>query len=154
MASDEFLLVVIAFIGVGILCWYLLQKQNARAKARLMRVESINRLIEKFSTAKEVIEFLETEQGKKLMEDPLPPTGNPRIRVLRFVRFGVVFLFLGGGFFLNAYRLRGETEINYVRQAMDMQFWGIFSLALGVGLLVVAFLTNMLVKSWGLDNER
>lgn len=151
MASDEVLVVVLSFILVGGVFWYMLQRQNALAKARLQRVESVNRLIEKFSTAKEVIEFLDTEQGRKLLADPFPPAGNPRTRVLRFVRFGIVFLFLGPAFLLDAYWLRGETEIRYVYQAKDLQFWGISSLALGVGLLVGAFLTNMIVKRWGLN---
>ena len=156
--SEEILLdvlvVVAAFALIAGVFWYLLQRQNALMKARLQRVESVNRLIEKFSTAKEVTEFLATEEGKKLLEDPLPPTGNLRTRSLRFVRFGVVFLFLGPAFLLDAYWLRGETEIRYIAQAKDLQLWGVFCLALGLALLVVAFLTNALVRRWELNGGK
>ena len=156
--SEEILLNVLvavaAFALIAGIFWYLMQRQKALMKTRLQRVESVNRLIEKFSTAKEVVEFLGTEQGKKLLEDPLPPTGNPRTRVLRFVRFGIVFLFLGPAFLLDSYWLRGETEIRYTTQAKDLQFWGLSSLALGLGLLMAAFLTNMLVKKWGLNGGK
>ena len=155
MASDQILMVVIGVVVLLVLLggvfWYLLQRQNALMKARLQRVESVNHLIEKFSTAKEVIEFLGTDQGRRLLEDPLPPTGNPRNRVLRFVRYGVVFLFLGPAFFLQAYWLRGETEIHYVSQAKDLLFWGSFCVALGLGLLATALITNALIKRWGLN---
>ncbi len=158
MASNEVLLLVVAIvcafalIGGGV--WYVLQRQNALMKARLQRAETVNRLIEKFSTAREVTEFLDSEHGRKLLEDPFPSRGNPRNRVLRFVRFGVVFLFLGPAFLLDAYWLRDSTEIRYIYQAKDLQFWGAFSLALGVGLLATAFLTNVLIKRWGLNGGK
>ncbi len=78
MQSDEFFLIIIIVLLAGIVLWYLLQRKNTLAKARLSRAEAINRLIDKFATAKEVTEFLETEQGKKFLEDPVPPAENPR----------------------------------------------------------------------------
>ena len=153
MASDEFLLVVLLFVFIGLMFWFVLQKQNSLGKIRIQRVESINRLIEKFSTAKEVTEFLETESGSKLIDDPAPDARNTRTQVLRFVQAGVVFLFVGVGFFLNAYRIRNETDINYVRQVLDLQYWSIFSIAIGVGLLFVAFLTSWFVRKWGINGS-
>jgi len=157
MASDDMVLAIAAtgvlVVLVGFL-WHFMQKQGGMTKARLQRVETVNRLIEKFPTAKEVIDFLETEQGRKLLEDPLPPTTNPLARVLRFIRYGVVFLFLGSGFLLDAYWLRGETEIRYISQAKDMQFWGAFCLALGAGLVMAGVITNVLIKRWARDGEK
>lgn len=154
MASDEVLLVVLAFIAFGGIFWYLFQRQNSAARVRLQRAESINRLIDKFATGKEVTEFMQTEQGRKLLEDPVPVAENPRFRVLRFVQAGVIFLFVGLGFLMNATRLGREEDINYIRQSMDLRFWGIFSLVLGGGLLVVGYLTSELVKKWGLDSSK
>ncbi len=152
MQSDEFFLIIIIVLLAGIVLWYLLQRKNTLAKARLSRAEAINRLIDKFATAKEVTEFLETEQGKKFLEDPVPPAENPHNRILRFLQFGVVFLFVGIGFFMNAYRLGFETDLNFLREAMEQRFWGTFSIAIGLGLLVVSFLTSMLVKRWHLGD--
>ena len=72
MQSDEISFMILMIVFVGILFWYIMQRQSAFTKVRLQRGESINRLIDKFATGKEVAEFLETEQGKKLLEDPLP----------------------------------------------------------------------------------
>ncbi len=153
MASDEFLMVVIAFTSVPAVFWYLFQRQNTVAKARLQRAESINRLIDKFGTAKEVIEFLQTEQGQKFLEDPAPTAENPRNRVLRFVQAGVVFLFLGFAFYMNASLFSNQADINYARKVVDLKFWGTLSAVLGAGLLVVAYVTSALVKKWRLDGR-
>lgn len=152
MSGDDVLGTILVIVSMGLLFWFLMHRMNTRAKTRLARVESVNRLIEKFSSAREVIEFLETEQGKKLLEDPLPASDNPKNRVLRFIQFGVVLVFVGIAFFANAYHLSAETDINFVRQAMDQRFWGVFALAAGLGLLVVALLVNLLAKKWGLTD--
>ena len=65
-----------------------------------------------------------------------------------------MFIFLGLGFFLNAYWLRHELDINYVRQMIELQIWGTFSIALGGGLVFAAFLTRRLVKRWGLNGDK
>ena len=127
----------------AIVLWYLLQRKNTSAKARLSRAEAINRLIDKFVTAKEVIEFLETRAGEEVPGGSASSTGErPRNRVLRFLQFGVVFVFVGIGFFVNAYRLGFETDVNFLREAMEQRFWGTFSLSIGLGLLLVSYLTR------------
>ena len=153
MQSDEFFFIIIIILLAGIVLLVLLQRRNTSAKARLSRAEAINRLIDKFATAKEVTEFLETEQGKKFLEDPVPPAENPRNRILRFLQFGVVFVFVGIAFFMNAYRLGFETDVNFLREAMEQRFWGTFCVAIGLGLLVVALLTSTLIKRWSLGNS-
>ena len=142
------------FILLGGGFWYLLQRKNMLAKARLERIEAVNRLVEKFGTAKEVTEFLKTEGGRRLLEDPVPPAELSRLRVIRLVQVGVVILCVGIAFILNAYSLRDESYITFISQAKDRQFYGMVSIALGGGLLLVALVTNVLVKKWGLNGSR
>ncbi|RPH38028.1 hypothetical protein EHM92_01140 [bacterium] len=152
MQSDELFFLIIIVLLAGIVLWYLLQRRNTSARIRLSRAEAINRLIDKFATAKEVIEFLETDQGEKFLEDPVPLAENPHNRILRFLQFGVVFLFVGIGFFVNAYGLGFAADLNSLREATEQRFWGTFSVAIGLGLLLVAYLTSVLVKRWHLEN--
>ncbi|MFN0156820.1 MAG: hypothetical protein ACKVRP_01960 [Bacteroidota bacterium] len=152
MAADELLSVAIGMLLLGGVFWYLLQRQNMLAKARFHRAESINRLIDKFGTAKEVIEFLETEQGEKFLADPAPPGENPRYRALRFIQVGVVFLFVGFGFMMNASLYKNHADV-YGSEALEWKFWGTLLCVFGAGLLVVAYLTNAYIKKWGLGRE-
>jgi hypothetical protein len=148
------LLCIFTFILLAGALWFLMQKRNTLAKSRLLRAEAINRLVDKFGTAKEVVEFLKTDQGRKLLEDPAPPPVSPRVRLIRLIQSGGVTLFLGLACFLNAFRMRDTTDINNIRKAVELQDWGTFLVAIGLGLLAVAYVTGLLVKRWGLNGGR
>ena len=148
------LLCFFLFILIAGVLWFLLMRRNTVAKNRLMRAEAINRLVDKFGSAKEVAEFLKSEQGRKILEDPAPPPVSPRIRVIRLVQIGVVTIFLGIACFVNAWRMGSLTDPNFVHQYFQLQYWGTICLAIGAGLLLVGFITTVLVNRWGLNGGK
>ena len=93
--------------------WLLFRRYQVSTQVRIQRIESFNRLIEKFGSAKEFAEFAQTAEGKKLLDDPSPPP-NPLTKVLRFLQAGVLFIMAGAAYWINAWRLRSETDFNYV----------------------------------------
>ena len=159
MASDEtLLLVLMAGLG-GWVAWLLVRRQQIGTQARLQRADSFNRLLEKFGTAKEFVDFLNTEQGNKLLEDPLPQHTNGRKVALRFVQVGIVLAALGVAITLNWIRMadyvhaQSNPDINWIHKEWDYYYWWVLSLSLSAGMFIIAFVTNILVKRWHLNGN-
>ncbi len=144
------ILIVLSF--VAFLFWLGHRAYRAHMEARMRRAEGFNRLLDKFGSAKEFTDFLQTEQGKRFVEDPLPAPRGSTHRIIRFVQTGIVLIGLGIAFFFNAYRLRDATEIRYTSQASDCAFWGTFSVAVGLALLLTAVVSYILAQRWHLMN--
>ena len=148
MIIEEAIVMVMGPLLVGWILWLVFRRYQLQAHARVQRTEAFNRLIDKFGTAKEFVDFLQTDAGRKLLEDPIAPPASPMSSVRRFVQSSIILLGLGGALLLNATRLRGETDINFVREAMGMNYWGTIFLGGGVALMIVAIVSYFLAKRW------
>ena len=148
MIIEEVVMMVTVPALAGWVLWLVFRRYQLHVQARVQRTETFNRLIDKFGTAKEFVEFLQTDAGRKLLEDPITPRVSPMSSVRRFVQGGIILLGLGSALLLNATRLRGETDINYIREAMGMNYWGTIFLGGGVALMVVALVSYFLAKRW------
>jgi hypothetical protein len=149
---SDVLLTALALAFAAFLLWLGSRSYKASAQMRLQRAEAFNRLLERFSSAKEFTEFLQTEEGKQFLRDPLPSSRASSNRTLRFVQYGIVLFALGVGCLLNAYRLRDATDLHYASQAQDCQFWGIFGVTIGVALFVTAMVSSAMARKWHLLN--
>lgn len=137
----EDILVPIGFFAlVGLLVWIV---TSARLKAATVQANTVGRLIDKLGTSQEVMAYLESETGKKLI-DSLTTTrfgANPYSRILGAASTGIVFSVLGLGLMALAMWFPGADE------AIG---GGIMALALGIAFLIAAGLSYRLSKSWGL----
>src|SRR5579862_906620 len=122
------------------------RRYQVSAQMRMKRVESFDRMIEKFQSAKEFSEFAQSLEGKRLLNDPIAPPANPLNKVLRFVQAGSLLLMLGLGSWINGWRLRSETDINYMRQSIESYHWGTLLFFIGVGCLGAACLSYYFVR--------
>lgn len=148
MIIEEAIVMVMGPLLIGWILWLVFRRYQLQAHARVQRTESFNRLIDKFGTAKEFVDFLQSDAGRKLLEDPIATPANPMSSVRRFIQGGIILLALGGALLLNANRLHGETDINYIREAMGMNYWGTIFLGGGVALMIVAIVSYFLAKRW------
>jgi hypothetical protein len=148
MIIEEAIVMVMGPLLIGWVLWLVFRRYQLQAHARVQRTESFNRLIDKFGTAKEFVDFLQSDAGRKLLEDPITPPANPMSSVRRFIQGGIILIALGGALLLNATRLRGETDINFIREAMGMNYWGTIFLGGGVALMIVAAVSYFLAKRW------
>jgi len=154
----NFLIAVLQFAFVLALVfafyWTVDRRRNAASRARIARSETLGKLLEKFSSGQEAAEFLKSPEGHSLLDDHPRRASRTNLLTLGVVQAGVVFLFVGLGSYLNAYLLRNETDLNYIREVKEIQFWGTLAIAIGAGLLFTAFLTRFLVRRWGLNGEK
>ena len=148
MVVEEAIMIVATALFAAWALWLLFRRYQIQAQARMQRTETFNRMIDKFSTSTELVDFLQTETGRKFLEDPVASHVHPMTNVRRSIQGGAILFVLGGAMFVNALRLRGETDINFVREAMGMNYWGTIFVACGVGLLVAAGLSHALAKRW------
>ena len=150
--SSEVMMFACLLAAVAFTLWLLFRRYQVSMEVRMQRIESFNKLIEKFGSAKEFTEYAQTDEGKKLLADPVLPPPNPLAKVLRFLQAGIIFLMIGFADWINASRLGTEADPNYVHQKLNADYWGTLAVFLGLGLMVTAGVSYMIVKRWHLTN--
>jgi hypothetical protein len=132
-----------AFIMVIIIVWVASQEKQAKAR---YRAEVQRELIAKFSSGRELSEFLNSEGSRQLLgsvgSEGEDATQDPRRKIIGLITGGLINLGAGAALF-------------YVGYSMD--FWwfslaGLITLGVGVSLLISAALSYYLSQKWGLDN--
>ena len=127
-----------AFVMVVFIVWFETRQKQTRVQAR---TELHKHLLDKFGSGTELAQFLETEGGKKMVEDLGKDRVSPKERALKHVVAGTVLTCLGVGFLILIYK------------EPDLVIPGGILLAIGIGFLIAAFVSLRLSKSWEADNE-
>jgi len=148
MVFEDVILIAVAPLLAGWVLWLLLKRHQIHVEAGTRHNEAFSRLIEKFGTAKEFVDFLETDAGRKLLDDPLAGSGHPAARARRYVFGGVLLMAVGGAFFVNALRYRGMTDINFVNEAIGLNNWGTIFVSCGAALLVISAASYLIARRW------
>ena len=117
-------------------------RENARAYADLQ-----GRLIDKFGNAAEVVRYLESDRGQQLLAGSSSGRGANHTRVLDGLQTGIISMLGGAG--LIAARGVSDAQVGEV-----MYVLGLIAFLIGVGFLIAAFLSQFLLKRWGLLNDR
>ncbi|MCD4749787.1 MAG: hypothetical protein K8R59_10485 [Thermoanaerobaculales bacterium] len=149
--SEAAMMMIVMPTMFGGMAWAFKALLNYFQISRLskMTFELQNKVIDKFGTAPEALQYLESKAGARLLETAAAGPTNPRMRILFSVQSGVILAALGVGFLL----VRGVMP----EGADAFSMVGILALCLGVGFLVSAVIAHYLSKSWGLvngDSER
>ena len=127
-----------AFVMIIFIVWFGTREKQARVQAR---TELHKHLLDKFGSGTELAQFLETEGGKKMIEDLGTDRVSPKERALKHTRAGFIMLFLGIGFLAATY------------EESDLVIPGALCITLGIGFLIGAYVTLRLSKSWEAENE-
>jgi hypothetical protein len=115
-------------------------KREAEAQLQLH-----TRLIDKFGSPKELLDYLQSDAGRKFLTPRTVQKAMPYRRILGAAQAGVVLTFVGVAFWL----IRGSFDQDGMLVAT---FIGGVTLALGIGFIVSAILAHMLSSKWGLLN--
>lgn len=114
-------------------------------KLAVMHNELQKRILDKFGSTQEMVAYLGTEPGKRLLDAPVIERGSPYSRILGSIQSGIV-LALGGLAFLTVRSLVGGLDDT------AFTFLGVLGLALGIGFLLSGWAAHALSKSYGLIN--
>ncbi len=127
-----------AFVMIAFVVWFGTREKQARVQAR---TELHKHLLDKFGSGTELAQFLETEGGKKMVEDLGSERKDPHARTLGLLIPGTVLSCLGLGFLVLTYEVQ------------NLVIPGGLVLAVGIGFLIAAFVSLRLSKSWKADDE-
>jgi len=112
-------------------------RENARAWAELQ-----GRLIDKFGSAAEVVRYLESDAGQRMLADQSEGGATPHGRILDSIHLGL--LVLAGGIAL-IFGYSGSDP----RLQEGLRTFGIVGTMLGIGFLASAGVSWALLRGWG-----
>jgi hypothetical protein len=139
---------VIGSIGViWVLGWIVRVISNNRKTARMatMQADLQSKLLDKFGSTPELLDYLQSHAGKNFAELVPAETGpNPYDKILWSVQAGIVLSMAG-------------TACMFLRSQISEGFeaftvLGALGIALGVGFLLSAAIAFLLSKKWGVIN--
>jgi hypothetical protein len=136
----EDLLIPLGFFAVVVLIYWLKRRADeVKVKAR---AESRRQLFDKFGSGQELMTFMETENGRRLLDQLMSDDEtNAQGRVLESVKVGVILTVLG----------LGMTVL--MRWERDMVYPAVILVALGAGFLIAGGTSYLLSKKWGLIKQ-
>jgi hypothetical protein len=130
---------------IGLIGWilHLLSKNHQKSlEVRRLKIETLDKVFQRFSDSESVMAFLSSKEGGQVLHVLEPSGSDLRRSILRQIQLGVALLVLGAGFFINAQRYIGETDINYINKVSDLQYWGTISACFGLALFLIALITR------------
>jgi hypothetical protein len=157
--GDVMVLIAVAgqFALVGLIVWIVARRLEQKAA---LRAQLELKLIERFSSAKELEEFLSSEAGRRLFGDHPRRGGTQLGKIVGTVQIGVALLALGIGVLLIAmmggWLAWTAAELPGPRPAVGRDFIlasAILILAIGFGLLAAAAVGRRLVRAWALNGR-
>ena len=109
-----------------------------------LQAELQTRLLEKFTSNEELLGYLQSDAGEKLVQ-PLREQGaqSPYGRILGAVQVGVILLCAGGACLFLDGRLPFDDQRGFL-------FLGTVGTAVGIGFLLSGAVAYVLSRSWGL----
>ncbi len=137
---------LIALLIVGGFILRIVVQFLTKIKAIRARTEIHNRLVDKFGSAPEFFQFLQTEGGQSFLESVTVEQSTAAERILSSIQKGILLTLLGLGLLLLGILLAGRIGEGQT----PLYILGVIAVSLGVGFLVSAGISFRLSKAWGL----
>lgn len=134
-----FLPMVAIIVGSAMIVSLVFMGTRMRTRRVERMTELQNRVLDKFGTATEFIQFLSTPEGRLWMTASTESRTHQADRILGSVRWGMITAAIGGAFVLLA-----------TIEERDMIIPGILIGSVGVGFLAHAYLATRLARRWGM----
>lgn len=143
----ELIIVPAFFASVAYIVWVL--ANTAQRTRRMRMIADFNKgLLDRFGSAKDFGEFVQTEAGARFMHDLAaePISLGPHERILRAAQFAAVLTCLGVGLLVFVFFSPAFAD----KPRATIQGLGVISLALGIGFAVSALASYRLSTLLGL----
>ena len=119
-----------------------------RARAARLQADVQGKLLDKFGSSRELLDYLHTTQGQRFLDFVVTERANPYSRILASAQAGVIMTLLGGALLM-------LQRMAAVQEAADaLLVFGTLVLTLGIGFLASGALSFILSRSWGLLEAR
>ena len=143
--NENILLIIIIPVFFILVAFFIHMVATTLRRTRVAKAQAEIqvKLLDKFSSSQELLQYLQTDAGQRFFqpEEAPPEPKSPHSRILRSITAGTIMTFLGIGFVLLS---------RWIDDGMLVP--GVFFLAIGLGFLVSSAISFYLSKSWGLFN--
>jgi hypothetical protein len=147
MNPGDVLIIWGIWIGIGWIAW-VIGGTFRRSRTARLQADVQTRLLEKFGSSRELLEYLQTTQGQRFLDFVVTERANPYSRILISAQAGVIMTLLGLALLL-LMRMATVSEASDVLLVL-----GTLVLTLGIGFLASSVLSFVLSRSWGLIQSR
>jgi hypothetical protein len=141
MGDLTILIPITLFVVIGYIIRTIVHNRRLNEVARIQS-EMQTRLLEKFGTAEDMRQYLESAAGRRFVESATLERSNPHGRILGSIQAGLLFIACGIGLYATRHVVNDGQEGFYVL--------GVLGMLVGAGFLASSFLSYRLSKAWGL----
>lgn len=135
-----------AFGAITLIVW-IISNNVRRRKIAEMQTNTQTRLLEKFGSAPDLLEYLRSDAGQKFLDSATIERSHPAGRILGSIQGASILLLAGLAMLTTRFRLPEAAD-------GPLFVFGMRSAAIGVGFLLSAGISYWLSKAWGLmDRE-
>jgi len=135
----EAVFIVLGSCAVPVLIVFIIARSKSEAAAYRAQVQE--KLIARFNSGPELVEFLQSPTGKQYLgEAAEAPKHRAYDRILASIRNAIILGFLGFAF----------VGIGIAEHDYDWFYPGFILTGLGIGFLVAAIVSRKLSKAWGI----
>jgi hypothetical protein len=138
------IIIVPGFFIAVVLAIRLVVSNRRRIQIATLHAELHRHLLEKFGSASEALQYLQSDAGKSVLDATLVEQANPFGRVLGSVQAGLITL--GAGIAM----LISQRVIRDGDAADGFYVMGMLGLMIGIGFLASAAISYVLIRRWGL----
>lgn len=142
--GEEVILFPIFFTLVGFVVWIIFSNIR-RYKTTKLHAELQAKLLEKFGSGRELLDYVQSDAGKQFLESLTVEPKTPYGRILGAAQVSIILILLSFAFLFLRGRVAGAEE--------GFLVFGSITLSLGVGFGLAAALSYYLSKSFGLLTE-
>jgi threonine/homoserine/homoserine lactone efflux protein len=138
--NDSFVVLVLGqLFFVVAACWII---ANYVAKRERLRSEERLRILDRFTTAQELSDFLGSRTGQKLLDRLGGRSQRAAMGIVRAVRGGIILCFVGLGFLVFASNLKASGQ--------ELFGVGVMLVITGLGVIASAFVSAAVARRLGL----
>jgi len=141
--TDDLIFAIVPLFAIFFGCFLVISAIWLGVRALTRRVELMteiqNKVLDKFGTSTEFVDFVKTPEGRQWMSNSTESKTRQADRILSSLRWGLITASFGGAFLLLA-----------IFEESDLIYPALLIGSIGVGFLLHSFLAAKLARKWGL----
>lgn len=129
---------------IGWLVFLLFKRYQVRTQLNARKLETFGKLVDKFGSSKEFVDFVQSNEGKSLLKDSGVNGVNPKQIALRMFIVAALLFAVGYGFMSGAPLYDNSTDPNFISKHNELRYWGKMAFGLAVGFIAAGMMTQFL----------
>lgn len=148
MNQEEIIVALLIAVGIVAAAIVQVRRYRLRADTAAKKAHMVARLSERFGSDAEFVAFLQTPEGRLMLEGEYSPAAMG-YRLIGLLQAGIVAIFVGLAFLVNGFPPPTGADVNLVREADFARWWGVVLLGVGAGLIIASSASARIAKRWG-----